>query len=102
MGHNLLSTYCNAVGFCEEDYCVCGVQGTVVTHVLVDCPILKELRRGLRRKVGDAFNSVSSLLGDSNEGERGKPDSVLPADGNHARLRRGVTAVLRSRATRAA
>ncbi|CAG8879489.1 unnamed protein product [Penicillium salamii] len=27
-------------------------------------------------KVGDAFNSISSLLGGSKEGERGKPDTV--------------------------
>ena len=65
--------------------CACGAQETV-THVLVDCPNLRELRRELRRKVGDAFNSVSSLLGGSKEGERGKPDIVSRA--------KTVTAVL--------
>lgn len=57
---------------------MCGAQETV-THILVDCPRLKELRRDLRGKVGDAFDSVSSLLGGSREGERGKPDSVSRA-----------------------
>ena len=33
----------------------------------------------LRRKVGDAMNSVSSLLGGSNNGEKGKPDTVSRA-----------------------
>lgn len=50
-----------------------------VTHVLVDCPKLRELRRELRMKVGDAFSNVSSLLGGSKEGERGKPDTVSRA-----------------------
>ena len=30
-------------------------------------------------KVGDAFSNVSSLLGGSKEGERGKPDTVSRA-----------------------
>ena len=47
--------------------------------MLVDCPRLVELRRKLRKEVGDAFNSVSSLLGGSNEGEKGKPDIVSQA-----------------------
>jgi hypothetical protein len=47
------------------------------SHVLLECPKLRDLRIELRRNVGDALNSVSSLLGGSNEGERGKPDTVL-------------------------
>ncbi|KAI2734534.1 hypothetical protein DTO013E5_9920 [Penicillium roqueforti] len=74
-GHNWLSTFRNAIGFRDDDHCACGAQETV-THVLVDCPKLQELRRELRMKVGDAFNSISSLLGGSKEGERGKPDTV--------------------------
>jgi hypothetical protein len=31
------------------------------------------------RKVGDALSSVSSLLGGSNAGEKGKPDTVSRA-----------------------
>jgi hypothetical protein len=69
----------------DEDKCVCGAQETV-THVLVDYPNLRDPRRELRGEVGGAFNSVSSLLGGSNEGERGKPDNVSRA--------RTVTAVL--------
>jgi hypothetical protein len=65
-------------GFRDNDQCVCGAQGTV-THVLMDCPRLRELRRELRREVGDAFNSMSSLLGGSTEGERRKPDTVSQA-----------------------
>ncbi|KAJ9481485.1 hypothetical protein VN97_g11991 [Penicillium thymicola] len=74
-GHNWLSTYRKTVGFCDDDQCVCGAQETV-THVLVGCSRPRGIRRELRRKVGDAFNNVSSLLGGSKEGEKGKPDSV--------------------------
>jgi ribonuclease HI len=77
-GHNWLSSYRKKVGHSEDDKCVCGAQETV-THVLVDCPNLKELRRKLRREVGDAFNSVPSLLGGSKQGEKGKPDTVSRA-----------------------
>jgi hypothetical protein len=47
--------------------------------VLVDCPRLRELQRELRRQVEDAFNSVSSLLGGSNEGEKCIPDTISRA-----------------------
>ncbi|CRL26884.1 unnamed protein product [Penicillium camemberti] len=77
-GHNWLSTYAKTFDFREDDQYVCGAQETV-THVLVDCPRLRELRRKLRREVGDAFNSVSSLLGGSTEGKKGKPDTVSRA-----------------------
>jgi ribonuclease HI len=77
-GHNWLSTYAKKFGFRDDDYCVCGAQETV-THVLVDCPLLRDIRMELRREVGDAFRSVSSLLGGSAEGKRGKPDTVSRA-----------------------
>ncbi|MDN6490718.1 MAG: hypothetical protein L0K41_10005 [Yaniella sp.] len=77
-GHNWLSTYRKNIGYSDDNQCVCGAQETV-THVLVNCPRLVELRRNLRKEVGDAFNSVSSLLGGSNEGEKGKPDIVSRA-----------------------
>jgi hypothetical protein len=101
-GHNWLSAYAKAHQFRDDDHCVCGAQETV-THVLVDCPRLKEFRRELRREVGDAFNCISSLLGGSTECKKGKPDTVSRA--------RTISAVLdfaeasqrfRSRATRAA
>lgn len=77
-GHSWLSTYAKAFRFRDDDRCVCGAQETV-THVLVDCPDLRDIRRELRREVGDAFSSVSSLLGGSTEGKRGKPDTVSRA-----------------------
>ena len=61
-------TYAGARRFRNDDHCACGAQETV-SHVLVDCLRLKKLRSELNRKVGDAFSSVSSLLGDSREGE---------------------------------
>ncbi|CAG8068633.1 unnamed protein product, partial [Penicillium nalgiovense] len=77
-GHNWLSTYAKRLGFRDDDRCECGAQETV-SHVLLECPNLRDLRTELRRNVGDAMNSVSSLLGGSNEGERGEPDTVSRA-----------------------
>jgi ribonuclease HI len=77
-GHNWLSTYAKSFGFRGDDHCGCGAQETV-THVLVDCPSLKDIRRELKKEVGDAFKSVSSLLGGSTEGKKGKPDTVSRA-----------------------
>ncbi|KAK9846786.1 hypothetical protein MYU51_000751 [Penicillium brevicompactum] len=77
-GHNWLSTYRKNIGYSDDNQCVCGAQETV-THALVDCPRLVDLRRKLRTEVGDAFNSVSSLLGGSKQGEKGKPDTVSRA-----------------------
>lgn len=66
------------IGFRNNGYCVCGAQETV-THVLVDCQNLREVRKELRSRVGDAFRSVSSLLGGSTEDNKGKPDTVSRA-----------------------
>lgn len=74
-GHNWLSSYAKRFGFREDDLCECGAQETV-SHVLLHCSNLQELGGELGRKTGDACNSVSSLLGDSTEGEKGKPDNV--------------------------
>jgi ribonuclease HI len=74
-GHNWLSTYAKKFGFRDDDQCECGTRETV-SHVLLECPNLRELRVELRRNTGEAFHSVSSLLGGSNEGEKGKPDIV--------------------------
>ena len=71
-GHNWLYTYAKRYGFREDDLCECGAQETF-SHVLLYCPNLQELRGELRRKAGDACNSVSSLLGGSTEGEKGEP-----------------------------
>lgn len=67
-GHCWLSTYAKAFRFQDDDLCVCGNRESV-THVLLDYPNLTALRTELRRKVGDAFGSVSVLLGGSGEGE---------------------------------
>ncbi|KAJ5837719.1 uncharacterized protein N7525_002907 [Penicillium rubens] len=72
-GHCWLSTFAKAFHFQDNGRCVCGDRETL-KHVLWDCPDLRELRRELRRKVGDAFNSVSSLLGGSREERRGQID----------------------------
>ncbi|KAI2736044.1 hypothetical protein DTO013E5_9199 [Penicillium roqueforti] len=78
-GHNWLSTYAKKFGFRDDDRCECGGAQETVSHVLLECPKLRELRIELRRSVGDALNSVSSLLGGSTEGERGNLDTVSRA-----------------------
>ena len=77
-GHNWLSSYRKKIGYSDDDRCECGAQETVA-HVLMECPRLREPRIELRRQVEDALNSVSSLLGGSNEGEKGKPDTASRA-----------------------
>lgn len=77
-GHNWLSTYAKKFGFRDDDRCECGAQETV-SHVLLECLKLRDLRIKLRRSVGDALNSVSSLLGGLNEGEKGNPDTASRA-----------------------
>ena len=74
-GHCWLSTYAKTFRFRDDDLCVCGERESV-HHVLLDCPRLRELRRELRIKVGDAFNSISTLLGGPGEEGRGKIDSA--------------------------
>ena len=63
--HSWLFTYGKKRKFVDHDKCACGAVETVV-HVLVDCPLLRELRQALRRKVGDAFGSIATLLGGRN------------------------------------
>ena len=62
----------------ETTITACGGK-EAVAHVLVDCPILKELRRELRETTGNEFISVSVLLGGCEEGVRGKFDIALRA-----------------------
>ena len=61
-GHSWLAAHGKLHQFREDEECKCGAKETVV-HVLVDCPRLKELRQELRKKVGDAFNNISCMLG---------------------------------------
>lgn len=39
---------------------------------LVDCPRLRDLRQELRRKIGGAFNNISSMLGGVKQGKEGR------------------------------
>ncbi|KAJ5111881.1 hypothetical protein NUU61_001511 [Penicillium alfredii] len=77
-GHCWLSTYAKAFRFRDDDLCVCGERESLI-HVLLDCPALRDLRRELRGKIGDAFNSMSTLLGGSGERGRGRPDNASRA-----------------------
>lgn len=49
-----------------------------VVHVLVDCSKLWEARRRLRSKVGDAFNSIATMLGLEGDG-KGKVRQAMVA-----------------------
>lgn len=51
-------------------------RGESVTLVLLDWPDLRDLRKELRARVGDAFSSASSLLGGFEEERKGKPDNA--------------------------
>jgi ribonuclease HI len=70
-GHSWLATHAKLHQFQDDDKCACGGKETVV-HVLVDCPKLKELRQQLRKKIGDNFRDITSMLG-------GKGKEVLNA-----------------------
>lgn len=74
-GHIWLSTCAKNFGSCDDDLCEFGAQETV-SHVLMISPKLRELRTESRRKSGDAFNSIPSLLEGSNEGKKGNPDTI--------------------------
>ncbi|KAJ5135377.1 reverse transcriptase [Penicillium bovifimosum] len=77
-GTLLVSTYAKTFRFRDDDLCVCGERESLI-HVLLDCPALRDLRRELRVKVGDAFNSMPTLLGGSGERGRGRPDNASRA-----------------------
>ena len=56
--------------FADDDRCACRATEMVV-HVVVDCSRLRVARRKLRDKVGDAFDSIASLLGGQPRNEQG-------------------------------
>jgi hypothetical protein len=45
-----------------DDTCECEAKETVV-YILVDYPRLSTIRRELRMRVGDNFNSIAQILG---------------------------------------
>jgi ribonuclease HI len=61
-GHSWLNSFRKKIGRSNDDRCECGAQETIV-HVFVDCPKLRELRTQLRQKIGNRFNSLSTMLG---------------------------------------
>ena len=82
-GHSWLATHAQLPRLRDDDKCQCGAKETVV-HVLVDCPKLKSLRQQLRRKIGDAFNEISTMLGGKGragpgQGKGGNVHSILNA-----------------------
>ncbi|KAJ5293045.1 Methyltransferase type 12 [Penicillium atrosanguineum] len=74
-GPSWLSTFAKAFRFPEDDLCVCGEQESV-HRVLLDCPRLGGLRRELRGNAGDAFSSISTMLGGPGKEGRSKIDSA--------------------------
>ena len=71
LGHNWLKSSAKARRLSDDDKCECGAIETVV-HVIVDCPKLCVIRKELRAKVGDSFNSVAWMLGGRQKNARGK------------------------------
>jgi hypothetical protein len=74
-GHSWLATHGKPHKFREDNKCECGAIETVA-HVLIDCPKLKDLRQNLRRKIGTAFNNMSSMLGGGSQGKKGRQDDM--------------------------
>ena len=67
--------YVKTFRFRDDDICIYSERESVY-YILLDYLQLRELRRELRIKVSDAFNSISILLGGLGEEGRGKIDSV--------------------------
>jgi hypothetical protein len=78
-GQSWLAEHGKIRGFREDDKCECGARETVV-HVLVDCPHLQQLRQELRRKIGDAFNNISTMLGGKPHDEQRRKRWVVNTD----------------------
>lgn len=70
-GHAWLKDGAKLRKLSKDDECECGAKETVV-HVLVDCPRLIELRKELRTRIGDSFNSVARMLGGCQKTRQGK------------------------------
>jgi hypothetical protein len=68
-----LSIYAKAFRFRDNDICVYGEWESV--HHVVRLSKIGKIKE-LRSKVGDAFNSISILLGGTGEEGRGKIDST--------------------------
>jgi len=69
-GHSWLQVNAKLRGFSVDDKCKCGARETVV-HVLVHCPLLRDLRKEMRSRIGDSFNSVARMLGGSGTNRQG-------------------------------
>jgi ribonuclease HI len=73
-GHSWLATHARRQKFSDDGRCECGATETVV-HVLVECPRLREARRQMRNKVGDALNSIATMLGGRPRNGQGRVDN---------------------------
>ena len=77
-GHNWLSTYAKDIRLPRRRSV--RVRRARNSHPCASgLPKFEGNSKGAKEEVGDAFNSVSSLLGGSNEGKKGKPDTVSRA-----------------------
>lgn len=61
-GHCWLKSYRKKIGYIDDDKCDCGDAETV-EHVLVECPLLRQLRATLQRKIGSKVKTMSAMLG---------------------------------------
>jgi len=62
IGHNWLKSFQKHIEYSEVDRRECGAVETTV-HIFIDCPKQRELRRQLRKLIGDRFNSLATILG---------------------------------------
>jgi hypothetical protein len=73
--HLWLATYGKQHGFRDNEQCECRATETVV-HVLINYPRLRGPRQELRRKIREAFNNISDMLGGAGQGKEDKLKNI--------------------------
>lgn len=85
-GHNWLSSYYNKLASVMRTSAYAAhKKRSPMCLWTTRLPRLRELQKKLRKEFRDVFNTVSSLLGDSRQGKRVKPDNILASQDGQCR-----------------